>query len=243
MSLYNAAGLFAMLGVTSNPIKSGPNKDIGNPLRRMTDEERAILQGMVNSFYDQFVQVVSHRPRIAGGARAHPGRRPRLHRTEAKSSAWWTRSATWRTPSHCAKTLAHLATRRSWPTTAAAATAAASTPGCRNPQRDQHQARRARPQRRSRRRRSCTCGSQASFTNTTESTPPCGFSSRSPRSSALRASPRWRPTALPRRKTSPSSSPRSKPLPTPRLALKLPTTSATAARSVPPTWRPPSIRF
>jgi len=58
MSLYNAAGLFQMIGVKSNPIKSGPNKDIGNPAREMTAEEHAILQGMVNSFYDQFVQVV-----------------------------------------------------------------------------------------------------------------------------------------------------------------------------------------
>lgn len=58
MSLYNATGLFTKLGVTSDPIKSGPNKDIGNPGRPMTEQERAILQGMVNSFYDQFVQVV-----------------------------------------------------------------------------------------------------------------------------------------------------------------------------------------
>jgi protease-4 len=58
MTLYNASGLFEKIGLSSNPIKSGPNKDIGNPGRPMTDEERAILQGMVNSFYDQFVQVV-----------------------------------------------------------------------------------------------------------------------------------------------------------------------------------------
>jgi protease-4 len=59
MSLYNASGLFSKLGVSSDPIKSGPNKDIGNPGRPMTPEERAILQGMVNSFYDQFVHVVA----------------------------------------------------------------------------------------------------------------------------------------------------------------------------------------
>jgi protease-4 len=58
MSLYNASGLFAKLGVSSDPIKSGPNKDIGNPGRPMTEEERGILQGLVNSFYDQFVHVV-----------------------------------------------------------------------------------------------------------------------------------------------------------------------------------------
>ncbi len=59
MSLYNAAGLFAKLGVSSDPIKSGPNKDLGNPGRPMTEEERAILQGLVNSFYNQFVHVVA----------------------------------------------------------------------------------------------------------------------------------------------------------------------------------------
>lgn len=59
MSLYNASGLMTMLGVSSDPIKSGPNKDIGNPARPMTDEERAIFQGIVNGFYDQFVKVVA----------------------------------------------------------------------------------------------------------------------------------------------------------------------------------------
>src|SRR6516165_3445208 len=37
MRLYNAAGLFQLLGVKSDPIKSGPNKDIGNPGRPMTE--------------------------------------------------------------------------------------------------------------------------------------------------------------------------------------------------------------
>jgi protease-4 len=58
MSLYNATGLFEKIGVCSNPIKSGPNKDLGNPARPMTPEEHAILQGMVMSFYDQFVHIV-----------------------------------------------------------------------------------------------------------------------------------------------------------------------------------------
>jgi protease-4 len=59
MSLYNASGLLSRIGVASDPIKSGPNKDLGNPARPMTDEERAILQGMVDGFYGQFVQVVA----------------------------------------------------------------------------------------------------------------------------------------------------------------------------------------
>jgi protease-4 len=58
MSMYNATGLLRMVGVTTEPIKSGPNKDIGNPGRPMTEAERAILQGMVNGFYEQFLDVV-----------------------------------------------------------------------------------------------------------------------------------------------------------------------------------------
>jgi protease-4 len=59
MPLYNAAGLLGTVGVKSDPIKSGPNKDLGNPARPMTGAERLILQGMVNSFYEQFVEVVA----------------------------------------------------------------------------------------------------------------------------------------------------------------------------------------
>src|SRR5262249_17873578 len=57
MSLYDASGLFSLIGVASNPIKSGPNKDIGNPARPMTEEQRAILQSMIDQFYGQFVKV------------------------------------------------------------------------------------------------------------------------------------------------------------------------------------------
>jgi protease-4 len=59
MSLYNASGLAALIGVTSEPIKSGPNKDLGNPLRPMTPEERTVLQGIVDVFYCRFVDVVA----------------------------------------------------------------------------------------------------------------------------------------------------------------------------------------
>jgi protease-4 len=58
MSLYNAEGLCAKLGIESDPIKSGPNKDLANPARRLTAEERALLQAMVNHFHDRFVAVI-----------------------------------------------------------------------------------------------------------------------------------------------------------------------------------------
>jgi protease-4 len=80
MSLYNAAGLASKIGISSNPIKSGPIKDVGNPLREMTDAERAILQGMVNSFYDQFVRIVAtgrrmpeERVRVLADGRVYTG--------------------------------------------------------------------------------------------------------------------------------------------------------------------------
>ncbi len=40
-------------------IKSGPNKDIGSPLRTMTPEEKKLIQDMVSDVYDQFVTAVS----------------------------------------------------------------------------------------------------------------------------------------------------------------------------------------
>jgi protease-4 len=58
MNLYDASGLFSMIGVASNPIKSGPNKDIGNFARPMTEAERVILQSMIDQFYGQFVKTV-----------------------------------------------------------------------------------------------------------------------------------------------------------------------------------------
>jgi protease-4 len=58
MSLYNLEGLCSKLGITSEPIKSGVNKDLGNPARKMTEEERTILQNIVNQYHDQFIAVV-----------------------------------------------------------------------------------------------------------------------------------------------------------------------------------------
>jgi protease-4 len=59
MSLYNAEELCKKLGVQNDPIKSGPNKDLANPARKLTEEERKILQGMVDQFHARFVAVVA----------------------------------------------------------------------------------------------------------------------------------------------------------------------------------------
>ncbi len=48
-------------GVQTEAITSGPNKEAGSPLSKLTEEHRAILQGLVDDFYKRFVNVVRHR--------------------------------------------------------------------------------------------------------------------------------------------------------------------------------------
>ena len=55
----NMEGLFAKIGYKQDPIKSGAHKDIGSPARKMTAEERKILQDLIDDAYGQFVQAVA----------------------------------------------------------------------------------------------------------------------------------------------------------------------------------------
>lgn len=50
--------LLKKVGVKIETIKSGKMKDIGNFSRAMTEEERTLLQGLINNSYDQFVQAI-----------------------------------------------------------------------------------------------------------------------------------------------------------------------------------------
>ncbi len=59
MLTFNAKGLLDKVGVTTDAIKSGPNKDAGSPFRPLKPEERQIFQGMINEFYNRFVDVVA----------------------------------------------------------------------------------------------------------------------------------------------------------------------------------------
>ncbi len=49
------------LGIAINVIKSGTFKDIGSPTRAMTDDERKLIQIMVDQSFRQFIGVVSDR--------------------------------------------------------------------------------------------------------------------------------------------------------------------------------------
>lgn len=54
----NASGLMEKIGITNQTIKSGELKDIGSPLRPMTEEERKILLGVINGMYERFLDVI-----------------------------------------------------------------------------------------------------------------------------------------------------------------------------------------
>ncbi len=55
----NVSGLMDKLGVADQTITTGPYKDVGSPLRRMTPEDRTLVQGVLNDLYQRFVQVVA----------------------------------------------------------------------------------------------------------------------------------------------------------------------------------------
>ncbi|MDO5689082.1 MAG: signal peptide peptidase SppA [Tissierellia bacterium] len=59
MQMYNFTGLFEKYGISVNTLKSGANKDIGSSSRPMTEEEKALLQELIDDAYQRFVGVVA----------------------------------------------------------------------------------------------------------------------------------------------------------------------------------------
>jgi protease-4 len=55
----NLKGLFEKLGIKMNVIKSGRYKDILSASRDMSDEEKKLIQDMIDSSYNQFLKDVS----------------------------------------------------------------------------------------------------------------------------------------------------------------------------------------
>ncbi|WP_053364353.1 signal peptide peptidase SppA [Bacillus sp. FJAT-27251] len=60
MQGINYSGLAEKYGVEFMTIKSGPYKDIMSGSREMTEDEREILQEMINNSYEGFVEVISN---------------------------------------------------------------------------------------------------------------------------------------------------------------------------------------
>lgn len=61
----NAEGLLHKVGVSPLTIKSGAKKDMGSPFRGLTDEERAIFQGVIDDLHARFVALVARERGIA----------------------------------------------------------------------------------------------------------------------------------------------------------------------------------
>jgi len=58
MQFVSIEGLFNKIGVEAEVVKSGAMKDIASPMRRMTDEERHVLQEINESMFERFIAVV-----------------------------------------------------------------------------------------------------------------------------------------------------------------------------------------
>ncbi len=55
----NLEDLLHKIGLKPMVVKSGKVKDMGSPFRPMTDEEKDLLQGVLDSVHDQFIQAVA----------------------------------------------------------------------------------------------------------------------------------------------------------------------------------------
>ena len=65
MLTLNASGLMEKIGVQADTVTSGPHKDMGSPFRTMTDQDRAIFQDVIDSFYARFLYVIEQgRPNL-----------------------------------------------------------------------------------------------------------------------------------------------------------------------------------
>ena len=86
METANVEGLLKKIGVEGIVIKSGKFKDVGSPLRKMTEEEQALLQSVMDDVHKQFIEAVAP----GTGARTFDGpglgRRPHLYRSTGQGS-------------------------------------------------------------------------------------------------------------------------------------------------------------
>ena len=55
----NLEGLFEKIGYKSQVIKSGPLKDVGASNRPLSEEERQLMQELINNVYNQFVRDIA----------------------------------------------------------------------------------------------------------------------------------------------------------------------------------------
>jgi protease-4 len=59
MEFTNFQELLEKIGLSNQVVKSGKHKDLGSPVRPMTEEDRAILQALIDDVHSQFVEAVA----------------------------------------------------------------------------------------------------------------------------------------------------------------------------------------
>lgn len=84
MEFTNFQELLEKIGLHSQVVKSGKHKDIGSPVRPMTDEDRTILQGLIDDVHSQFIDSVAagrhldpQKVRVLADGRIFTGRQAR----------------------------------------------------------------------------------------------------------------------------------------------------------------------
>ncbi len=58
MMHMNLEGLMEKVGISAESIKSGPLKDMGSPVKALSTESRAVLQGVIDDMYQRFLSVI-----------------------------------------------------------------------------------------------------------------------------------------------------------------------------------------
>ena len=64
MHFANVQELMRKIGVSASVVKSGKFKDIGSPAREMTDEEKTLLQQVVDDVYEQLLDTIAIRRKL-----------------------------------------------------------------------------------------------------------------------------------------------------------------------------------
>jgi protease-4 len=65
MKFSNLEGLMGKVGMKSFTLKTGKFKDVGSPSRTMSDDEKAMLQSVIENTHSQFVKAVAEGRRLS----------------------------------------------------------------------------------------------------------------------------------------------------------------------------------
>jgi protease-4 len=134
ISMYpNLSGLAKLARVDMRVLKSGERKDMGSMWREMEPAEREILQGVINSMYERFLEVVAAgRPNLSADKIRELADGRIYTAQQAVELGWPTKSGISRTPSAKLGNWPVSRTLRWWPTSSRATIRGTIMPGIPN---------------------------------------------------------------------------------------------------------------